>query len=66
MQSLAQYFTPWITWTIILLAVLSDVTHLSDKEARFGFWRGAEIKVPLGFLRSPGPFSSIFETDTVR
>jgi hypothetical protein len=62
---LAQYFTPWNTWTIILLAVLSGVTHLTDKEARVAFQRGVEIKVPVGFLMSPGPFSSIYETDTV-
>jgi hypothetical protein len=59
MQSLAQ-------WTTILLAVLSDVTHLTDKEARVGFQRGAEIKVSVGFLRSPGPCSSIYKIDTVR
>jgi hypothetical protein len=59
MKSLAQHLTSLLTWTIVLLAILSDGTHLSDEESRVGLWRSAEIKVTFGFLGSSDSFSRI-------
>jgi hypothetical protein len=59
MQSLVQYLTPQLTWTIALLVILLDDTHLNYGEARVGPQRSAKIKVHFGFLRSPDWFSAI-------